>query len=77
MENKEQIQAYKESVKSTASDSGADAAFEMLVSDGWTVPDGQEGNSPPGFRVFATASWKRRVLMRDSDESFWALELTE
>ena len=75
MDNRQQNQAFKENVKYIAFADGADAAFDMLVQDGWTVP-GEDGSScPPGFRIFALASWQRRVLMRDSDGSYWAMEM--
>jgi len=75
MDSREQAQAFKEMVGHTASADGADVAFEMLVRGGWTVCGGQGGTCPSGFRIFAMASWERRVLIRDSDGSFWALEM--
>jgi len=76
MDNRKQTQAFKKMVRSAAYADGADAAFEMLVGSGWTVPCGPDGACPPGFRIFATATWERRIMMRDSDGSFWALEIT-
>lgn len=74
MDNRQQDQAFKETVKRAAFADGADAAFDMLVRNGWTVPGDQDGRCPPGFRIFALASWEHRVLMRECDGSFWALE---
>ena len=75
MGNREQTQAFAEMVKRAAYTDGADAAFDALERDGWVVPSEQDGRAPTGFRVFATASWGRRVLIRDDDGSLWALAL--
>ena len=75
MTDKRPSPAFTERVKHAASADGADAAFEMLASSGWTVPAGQDGRCPPGFRIFATADWNRRVLIRDDDGSLWAVEV--
>jgi hypothetical protein len=74
MDDRQQDQAFKERVKHVAFAEGADAAFDMLVQDGWTVPTEDDGRCPAGFWIFALASWQRRVLMRDSDGSFWAMQ---
>ncbi len=74
MENRQQDQAFKERVKHIAFADGADAAFDMLVRDGWTVPSEDDGSSPAGYWIFALASWQRRVLRKGSDGSFWAME---
>lgn len=74
MGNRQQDQVFKERVKRVAFADGADAAFDMLVKDGWTVPSEDNGNGSAGYRIFALASWQRRVLRRDSDGSFWAME---
>lgn len=75
MENRKQTQAFSEMVKHTLFADGADAAFDALERDGWVVPSEQDGRAPTGFRIFATASWGRRVLIRDDDGSLWALAL--
>jgi hypothetical protein len=75
MDNRQQDQAFKENLKHVAFAEGADAAFDMLVQEGWTVPGEGNGSCPEGFWIFALASWQRRVLMRDSDGSFWAMEM--
>lgn len=74
MDNGQQAPEYRESIKHAASADGADAAFDMLVGDGWVLPSIEEDTCPEGFWIFALASWRRRVLVRNSDGSFWALE---
>jgi len=76
VDDRKQDLAFKEKVKHTVFAEGADVAFDMLIGNGWVVPSGQDGACPPDFRIFALASWERRVLLRDSDGSFWALETT-
>jgi hypothetical protein len=77
MEHREQTETFKEKVRHVAFADGADSAFEMLLEEGWTLPAGEDSVCPPGHRIFATATWERRILMRDSDGSLWALQLEE
>jgi hypothetical protein len=77
MEEREQPQSFTERVKKVAFADGADSAFDLLVAERWTVAPVENGVSRPGYRVFATVSWTRRILIRDSDGSLWALELEE
>jgi len=75
MADRRQDQAFKDRIKHIVFAEGADAAFELLTREGWTVSSGQDGRCPPGYRIFATATWERRVLKKDDDDSFWAWEL--
>ena len=77
MGNQQQDQAFKEMVKHAAFADGADTAFDLLVRDGWTVARDPDGDCPPGFWVYALVSWEHRVLMRECDGSFWALDLSQ
>jgi hypothetical protein len=74
MDNRQQSTEYIESIKLSAFADGASVAFGRLVGDGWVLPSVEDDACPEGFWIFALASWTRRVLVRNSDGSFWALE---
>jgi hypothetical protein len=74
MENGQQSTDYIESIKQAAFAEGASVAFDRLVGDGWVLSSIEDDACPEGFWIFALASWRHRVLVRNSDGSFWALE---